>query len=60
MAVYDSSDLKSVLAYIKDRFGLEVFNKPGRVPALLSDLAPSLKNDRIMLERLSQIGRAHV
>lgn len=56
MAAYDSSDLRSVLAYIKDRFGLDVFTKPGRVPALLSDLAPSLKNDRIMLERLSRLG----
>ena len=56
MAAYDSSDLKSVLTYIKDRFGLDVFTKPGRVPALLSDLAPGLKNDRIMLERLSRLG----
>lgn len=56
MTAYDSSDLRSVLAYIKDRFGLDVFTKPGRVPALLSDLAPSLKNDRIMLERLSRLG----
>lgn len=56
MAAYDSSDLKSVLAYIKDRFGLDVFTKPGRVPALLSDLAPGLKNDRVMLERLSRLG----
>lgn len=56
MAAYDSSDLKSVLAYIKDRFGLDVFTKPGRVPALLSDLAPGLKNERIMLERLSRLG----
>lgn len=56
MAAYDSSDLKSTLAYIKDRFGLDVFTKPGRVPALLSDLAPGLKNDRIMLERLSRLG----
>lgn len=56
MDTYDSSDLKSVLVYIKDRFGLDVFTKPGRVPALLSDLAPGLKNDRVMLERLSRIG----
>ena len=56
MTAYDSSDLRSVLAYIKDRFGLDVFTKPGRLPALLSDLAPSLKNDRIMLERLSRLG----
>lgn len=56
MAAYDSSDLKSTLAYIKDRFGLDAFTKPGRVPALLSDLAPGLKSDRIMLERLSRSG----
>ena len=56
MTAYDSSNLKSTLAYIKDRFGLDVFTKPGRVPALLSDLAPGLKNDRIMLERMSRLG----
>lgn len=56
MATYDSSDLKSTLTYIKDRFGFDVFTKPGRVPAILSDLAPGLKNDRIMLERLSRLG----
>lgn len=56
MSTYDSDDLKSTLAYIKDRFGLDVFIKTGRVPALLSDLAPSLKNDRIMVERLSRLG----
>ena len=56
MATYDSSDLRSVLAYIKDRFGLDVFTKPDRVPALLSDLAPGLKNDRTMIGRLSRLG----
>ncbi|MCR4892217.1 MAG: hypothetical protein K5989_08575 [Lachnospiraceae bacterium] len=56
MAAYDSSDLKSVLAYIKDRFGLDVFTKPGRVPALLSDLAPDMKNERNMLEKLFRLG----
>lgn len=56
MNTYDSNDLKSVLIYIKDRFGLDAFTKPGRVSALLSDLAPGLKNDRVMLERLSRIG----
>ena len=56
MVSYDSGDLKSVLAYIKERFGLDVFTEPGRVPALLCDLAPGLKNDRIMLERLSRQG----
>lgn len=56
MNAYDSSDLKSTLIYIIDRFGLDVFLKPGRVPALLSDLAPGLKNDRVMFERLSRLG----
>lgn len=56
MTAYDSGDLKSVLVYIKDRFGLDVFTKPGHVSALLSDLAPGLKNDRIMLERRSRLG----
>lgn len=56
MAVYDSSDLKSTLVYIKDRFGVDAFTKPGRAPALLSDLAPELKSDRVMLERMSRLG----
>lgn len=56
MVAYDSSDLKSVLVYIKDRFGLDVFAKPGRVSALLSDFAPGLKKDRILLDRLSRLG----
>ena len=30
MAAYNSSDLKSTLAYIKDRFGVDVLTKAGR------------------------------
>lgn len=56
MTEYNSKDLSSTLAYIKKHFGLSVFTKQGRVPALMSDLAPSLKNERIMLERLSRLG----
>lgn len=56
MSEYNPSDLTSTLVYIKNRFGTEVFSKRGRVPALVSDLAPSLKNDRVMLERMSRLG----
>ena len=56
MASYDASDIKSTLVYIKDRFGADIFTKTGRIPALLSDLAPKLKNERIMIERLSRLG----
>ena len=53
---YDSKDLKSTLKYIKNKFGIEVFAKQGRVPAILSDLAPALENDRVFLERMSRRG----
>lgn len=56
MADYNAQDLQSTLMYIKNRFGTNVFTAPGRVPALLSDLAPSLKEDRVMLERMSRLG----
>lgn len=56
MKDYDPSDLTSTLVYIKNEFGLNVFTKQGRAAALVSDLAPRLKNDRIMLERLSRLG----
>lgn len=56
MADYNAQDLQSTLMYIKKRFGTNVFTAPGRVPALLSDLAPSLKEDRVMLERMSRLG----
>lgn len=56
MSDYNSNDLKSVLVYIKDKFGLDVYIKQGRVPALLSDLAPNLESERRMLERMSRLG----
>ena len=56
MADYNAQDLQSTLMYIKNRFGMNVFTTPGRVPALFSDLAPSLKEDRVMLERMSRLG----
>lgn len=56
MADYNAQDLQSTLMYIKKRFGTNVFTAPSRVPALLSDLAPSLKEDRVMLERMSRLG----
>ena len=56
MADYNAKDLQNTLMYIKKNFGTNVFTAPGRVPALLSDLAPSLKEDRVMLERMSRLG----
>lgn len=56
MSEYNPSNLTSTLVYIKNRFGTDVFAKHGQVSALVSDLAPSLKSDRIMLERMSRIG----
>ena len=49
MTDYNAQDLQSTLMYIKNRFGMNVFTTPGRVSALFSDLAASLKEDRVML-----------
>lgn len=56
MSDYNSSDLTSILVYIKNKFGPDVFVRQGQVPALVSDLAPGLKNDRVMLERMTRLG----
>ena len=56
MSDYNPSDLTNTLIYVKNRFGTNVFTKPGRVPALVSDLAPNLKNEKAMLERMSRLG----
>lgn len=56
MNKYNPADLVSTLDYIKRRFGTDVFTKHGQVPALFSDLAPNLKGERTMLERMSRLG----
>lgn len=56
MADYDPNNLGSTLAYIRQQFGLNVFTIRGRVPALLSDLAPSLNQERIVLTRMCRMG----
>lgn len=48
--------LKDVLVYIKDKFGIEIFAKRERVIALLSDLAPSLKSEKNMLQKMTKNG----
>ena len=53
---YEANDLKSTLIYIKDNYGLGVFLKQGRLIALLSDLAPSLKKEKSMLGRMDKAG----
>ena len=56
MKDYEANDLKSVLFYIKNRFGLEIFLEQCRLNALFSDLAPNLKAEGRMLERLLYLG----
>ena len=56
MSDYNPNDLKSTLVYIKDRFGLEIFINQGRLTAVFSDLAPKLKKERNMVDRMSRIG----
>ena len=54
MVSYDMRDISSCLAYIADRFGIEVFSIQGRVTAILSDLAPALTSERVMIDRMSR------
>lgn len=56
MTSYDTNDISGYLTYIADRFGMGIFAVPGRVPAILSDLAPALTRERAMLERMSRHG----
>ena len=56
MSNYKPEDFKSALIYIKDRFGTDIFEKPERIMAVFSDIAPNLKNDRTMLERMAKLG----
>ena len=56
MSDYNPNDLKSTLVCIKDRFGLEIFINQGRLTAVFSDLAPKLKKERNMVDRMSRIG----
>lgn len=56
MPEYNNTDLNSTLKYIKERFGFSAFTTSGRLAALVSDLAPGLKSERVMLERMSRLG----
>ena len=56
MTTLDSRDFESVLKFIMDRWGAEVFLKSERVAGLLSDLAPELRRERDMVVRLSKNG----
>lgn len=56
MTQYNEKDVASCLSYIYDRFGVEVFSVYGRVTALLSDLAPTLTSERVMIDRMSRRG----
>ena len=56
MSEYDSKNLESTLIYMRKVWGTEVFLNPEQVYSFLSDLAPELKNERKMVERLSRNG----
>ena len=56
MNTYNSNELKSTLVYIEKKFGREVFTNHGRLISIFSDLAPKLKKERNMIERMSRIG----
>ena len=52
---YDSKDLKSVLLYIKDEYGAKCF-QDGRFINMLADLAPELKAEKNLLQKLYNKG----
>lgn len=53
---YDPQDLKSVLEYIYDSYGLSVFLKTGKLQAYFSDLAPRLSKELHMIKLLDENG----
>ena len=53
---YDPQDLKSVLEYIYDSYGLSVFLKNGKLQAYFSDLAPRLTKELHMIKLLDENG----
>lgn len=53
---YDPADFRSVLFYMKNRFGVEVFREPQRISAILRDLSPKLDADINVLRQLSDRG----
>lgn len=56
MANYDPKDLESILVYIESRFGAEFFMQRGRFISIFRNLAPSLKDESEMLDRMSKLG----
>lgn len=56
MPTYDSTDLKSVLNYIRVQFGSQIFAIHGKTGAILSDLAPRLTKERNMMRVLDESG----
>lgn len=56
MKNYDPQDLKSVLEYIYDSYGLSVFLKTGKLQAYFSDLAPRLSKELHMIKLLDENG----
>ena len=53
---YDASDFRSVLKYMRQRFGRELFRNPKRMSAVLRDLAPSLDAENNVLRQLGERG----
>ena len=55
-ADYDPKDLQSVLLYMGQRFGREIFLSPPRMVAILGDLSPALGPDGNVLRQLGERG----
>lgn len=51
-----NTDILPVIVQIKDRFGEQAFYNMGRINALLLDLAPGMKRERILARSFVEIG----
>ena len=54
--LYDGNDLLSTLIYMKKEFGADVFHNARKMSSILGDLAPTLKRDGKVLQRLIVAG----
>ncbi|MBR4211308.1 MAG: leucine-rich repeat domain-containing protein [Oscillibacter sp.] len=53
---YDPKDLRSVLLYMRGKFGAGIFEEPPRMFSILLDLAPRLKPEGNALRQMSDAG----
>ncbi|MBQ7680955.1 MAG: leucine-rich repeat domain-containing protein [Oscillibacter sp.] len=56
MEQYDPRDFESVIAYMRQRFGIEVFREPGRMYSIFCDLSPGLEPYGNVFRRLAERG----